>query len=110
VRLVVNQDRADAAALGEQRIAAEAEQVEVNVSLASFLLSPLTSMVMVFVVSPGLGEKVSVLVLAMQSLSLVVAVPGRGLLGGKPSPVGLPTTDQSHCVADHDVPKPFTGI
>jgi hypothetical protein len=33
--------------------------------LASFLLSPLTSMVMVLVVSPGLGEKVSVPVLAM---------------------------------------------
>jgi hypothetical protein len=61
-RSIVVQDRAGAAVLGEQRVAAVAEQVQVEVSLASFLLSPMTSMVMVFVVSPG--AKVSVPVLA----------------------------------------------
>ena len=59
------QDRAEAKAPGDERVAAVAEQVEIEplIHPPLVLLSPITTMVIVFVVSPG--AKVSVPDLAM---------------------------------------------
>jgi hypothetical protein len=75
-RSVVVQDRAAGAIVDEHRVAAVVEQVEVEVLVRLLLAVPLTSIVMVLVVSPG--PKVSVPVLARSSPLLAVAVPLAG--------------------------------
>jgi len=55
---IVVKDRGGGDLLGEQRIAAVDDQVQVKRIVRLLLPSPLTSMVMVFVVSPGLKVNV----------------------------------------------------